>query len=248
VFPHCRMTSTRATDTQTLFQNFGRVFTALDEKLEKPVMEHLRAVYSTLAIGVSIAAGGALTHLYTDTLRAGFLLSIGSFFLMMALIGTPATRENEKKRMGYFAGFCFTTGISVGPLLEMALAVDPSIIATALTGTVLIFGAFSLASLHAESTKYLFLGGSLMSATFWLLMVSIFARWLFPVFFILLAGLAISCGFVLYDTQLIVEKNRRGDHDYIWHAVELFIDFVQIFRYLVVLLSEKRDRDERRRR
>lgn len=29
--------------------------------------------------------------------------------------------------------------------------------------------------------RYLFLGGSLMSATFWLMMVSIFARWLFPV-------------------------------------------------------------------
>lgn len=44
---------------------------------EKPVMEHLRAVYSTLAIGVSIAAAGALTHMYTDMLRAGFMLSIG---------------------------------------------------------------------------------------------------------------------------------------------------------------------------
>lgn len=40
-------------------------------------MEHLRAVYSTLAIGVSIAAAGALTHMYTDMLRAGFMLSIG---------------------------------------------------------------------------------------------------------------------------------------------------------------------------
>ena len=28
-------------------------------------------------------------------------------------------------------------------------------------------------------------------------------------------GLAIMCGFVLYDTQLIVEKCRRGDVDYI---------------------------------
>lgn len=34
---------------------------------------------------------------------------------MMALIGTPATRENEKKRMGYFAGFCFTTGLLISP-------------------------------------------------------------------------------------------------------------------------------------
>ncbi len=29
-------------------------------------------------------------------------------------------------------------------------------------------------------------------------------------------GLIIMCGFILYDTQLIVEKRRRGDDDYIW--------------------------------
>ena len=29
-------------------------------------------------------------------------------------------------------------------------------------------------------------------------------------------GLAIMCAFVLYDTQLIVEKRRMGDEDYIW--------------------------------
>ena len=28
-------------------------------------------------------------------------------------------------------------------------------------------------------------------------------------------GLAVMCGFVLYDTQLIVEKRRRGEEDYI---------------------------------
>ena len=29
-------------------------------------------------------------------------------------------------------------------------------------------------------------------------------------------GLFVFCAFVLYDTQLIVEKRRRGDDDYIW--------------------------------
>lgn len=29
-------------------------------------------------------------------------------------------------------------------------------------------------------------------------------------------GLVIFCGFVLFDTQLIVEKCRNGDDDFIW--------------------------------
>lgn len=96
-------------------------------------------------------------------------------------------------------------------------------------------------------------------------------------------GLALACAFVVYDTQLIAEKSRRGDDDYIWHAVELFMDFANIFRlafvlrsyfffffslyflgsralresgsndaifsrYLIVLLADKKQRDNRKRR
>ena len=47
------------------------------------------------------------------------------------------------------------------------------------------------------------------------------------------------CGLVLFDTQMIIEKHSRGDDDYIWHSVDLFIDFVEIFRRLLVILGNK---------
>lgn len=53
-------------------------------------------------------------------------------------------------------------------------------------------------------------------------------------------GLAISCALVLYDTQLICEKRRRGDNDYVWHTIELFIDFLNLFDYIVSILKEKK--------
>ena len=52
-------------------------------------------------------------------------------------------------------------------------------------------------------------------------------------------GFAVMCGFVLYDTQLIITKRRLGDRDFIIHSVDLFMDFINIFRYLLVLLSQK---------
>lgn len=29
-------------------------------------------------------------------------------------------------------------------------------------------------------------------------------------------GLLIMCGFILFDTQLIIEKAENGDKDYVW--------------------------------
>ncbi|CAJ0955043.1 unnamed protein product, partial [Mesorhabditis belari] len=234
-----------AHDATSFFKNIDRTFTALDDKLEKSVKEHLRNVYGTLAMGLGAAAFGAAVHLFTDILRANFLLTLGSIGLMFMLISTPATLENQMKRFGYFFGFCFISGVSTGPLLEQVIRINPSIIFTALMATVFVFGAFTLAALHAPSTKYLYLGGTLASASLGLLCLALFSNF-YNV--ILWGGLAVSCGFILYDTQLIVEKNRRGDQDFIWHAVELFIDFAQVFRYLLVLLSQKEKRDERRRR
>ncbi|NXL06528.1 BI1 inhibitor, partial [Mesembrinibis cayennensis] len=61
------------------------------------------------------------------------------------------------------------------------------------------------------------------------------SSWLFTANLYL--GLMIMCGFVLFDTQLIIEKAESGDKDYIWHCVDLFLDFVNIFRELLMILG-----------
>ncbi|CAH8443320.1 unnamed protein product [Dicrocoelium dendriticum] len=53
-------------------------------------------------------------------------------------------------------------------------------------------------------------------------------------------GFAIFCGFVVFDTQLIIEKRKSGDTDFVWHALDLFIDFIEIFRHLLIILNSKR--------
>merc|ERR1719244_146581 len=60
-------------------------------------------------------------------------------------------------------------------------------------------------------------------------------------------GLAVMCGCVLFDTQLIVEKKRNGDDDFIWHCIDLFIDIVAIFRRLLIILAQKEDNENRKR-
>ena len=43
----------------------------------------------------------------------------------------------------------------------------------------------------------------------------------------------------MFDTQLIIRKARNGDRDFIAHSLDLFIDFVQIFRKVLILLMQK---------
>lgn len=104
----------------------------------------------------------------------------------------------------------------------------------------MIFICFTLSALYAKRRSYLYLGGTLMSGLSILFLVSVLnmffgSAMLFKAH--MYTGLVIMCGFVLFDTQLIIEKAENGDKDYIWHCVDLFLDFVTIFRKLMILLA-----------
>lgn len=46
-------------------------------------------------------------------------------------------------------------------------------------------------------------------------------------------------GFVLFDTQMIMEKRRAGSTDCIRHSMDLFFDLVSVFRRLLIILTQK---------
>ncbi|XP_033728668.1 probable Bax inhibitor 1 [Pecten maximus] len=218
------------------------------DNLENHVQAHLKRVYGCLAISMFTACAGAYVHLYTGWLQAGLLTTIASIGLMFWLASTRHSKENETKRLGIFAAFTFLSGMSLGPLLDYVIKVDPSIIVTALLGTSVIFISFSLAALYNTNRTFLYMGGFLLSTLSWLclaglLNIFIGSRLIWEVQ--LYAGLFIFCAFVLYDTQMIVEKKRMGDDDYIWHSVDLFMDFIQIFRRLLIILSNKDKKKEK---
>uniref|UniRef100_A0A194AM79 Putative bax inhibitor-1 protein n=1 Tax=Pinctada fucata TaxID=50426 RepID=A0A194AM79_PINFU len=219
------------------------------DNLEPYVQSHLKKVYGALSISMLTAAVGAYVHLFTGLMKAGLLTSLASLGLMIWLAATHHSKETEGKRLAIFAGFTFFSGMSLGPLLDHVIDIDPSIITTAFMGTTVVFVSFSLAALYNTDRTFLFMGGMLMSGLSWLLLagfLNIFfqSSLIWDVY--LYGGLIIFCLFVLYDTQLIVEKRRNGDEDYIWHSVDLFLDFINIFRKLMIILSKKekkRDRD-----
>ncbi|XP_064598061.1 probable Bax inhibitor 1 [Liolophura sinensis] len=213
--------------------------------LEKRVQDHLKNVYTCLFIAMFAAAGGSFLHLYLRFMLPSLITVIGSIGLMLWLAATPHTKQNFTKRMAILGGFATLTGMSLGPLMDYVIRLDPSIIPTAFMGTCVIFGSFSLAALFCRSRTFLYLGGALMSGMMWLFFLSLLniflgSQLIFDV--TLYLGLLIFCGFVLFDTQLIVEKCRNGDDDFIWHSVDLFLDFINLFRKLLIILSSKEEK------
>merc|ERR1712002_412896 len=133
-------------------------------KIDASTKKHLRNVYAALAITTLAAAAGAAIHLFTDILKGGILASLAGIGFILALGFTSNEPKNQIKRLGYLAGFGACTGLSLGPLLDHVIAVNPQIVSTAFFASALIFVCFSLTALWAEDRSYLYLGGSLMSA------------------------------------------------------------------------------------
>jgi len=226
-------------------------FNTFNHKFDAPIRSHLKSVYACLTMSIMSAAAGAYVHLFTNLLRGGGILyALLSMGLVMGLMATPDNGKNRSTRMGLLLAFSFFSGLGTGPLLDMAIRINPSIIPNAFMLSGMIFACFSGAALFAPDGQYLYLGGTLMSglsALFWMGLMNLFfqSQLIFQVY--LWGGLLLFCGFIMWDTQVIIEKRKRGDGDFIKHSLDLFIDFMQVFRRVLILLMQKDDNKKKRR-
>jgi len=55
-------------------------------------------------------------------------------------------------------------------------------------------------------------------------------------------GFIIFIGYVVFDTQMMIEQAKFSD-DFIMPAIQLFIDFVGIFVRLLFILSDKKKKN-----
>merc|ERR1712112_396058 len=113
-------------------------------KFEAPVRSHLKNVYASLTMSVMASAAGAYVHLYTSLLQGGgFLFSLLGVGLALGLFMTPDNGKNRGMRMGMLLGFAFLTGLGLGPLLQLAIMMNPSLVPSALMITSAVFACFT---------------------------------------------------------------------------------------------------------
>jgi len=146
--------------------------------------------------------------------------------------------------LAFLLGIGVLQGCTIGPLVGLALDTDYSLVTTAFAGTAAVFVCFSGAALFSERRSFLYLGGllsSCLSLLLFLSFVNIFFHSTGIYTIHLYLGLLMFCGFIVFDTQMIIEKASLGDRDYIKHSLDLFVDFIGVFvRLLIILLRNKK--------
>ena len=137
-------------------------------------------MYASLTMTVASATVGAYVHLFTSLLQGGGLLfSLAAAGLAFGLFLTPDNGKNRGTRMAMLLGFGFLTGLGMGPMLQLAMMMNPTLVPTAFMVTSVIFACFTGAALMAPDGKYLYLGGTLLSGLstlMWLGFINIFFR------------------------------------------------------------------------
>lgn len=236
----------------TSFTNFSyeRFMRNMGQNLEPSVRYHLSKVYACLTATCAAATVGSIIHLQ-GIWQAGLLSALVSLGLVLGLVFTPDNGKNFNLRLGLLLGFGAFSGHSMGLLLEQVIFINPAIVVTALVGTTTIFTCLSAAAVLAKRGSYLFLGGILMSTLSAMFLISL-GNLLFRSYFVqelnLYIGLAVMSGFVLFDTQMIMEKHRMGSNDCIAHSLDLFYDVISIFRRLLIILTQKEQNNERKKK
>ncbi|CAN6192279.1 unnamed protein product [Urochloa humidicola] len=231
------------------FQSQRRSFDSLKRlgHISPAVQTHLKHVYLTLCSALAFSALGAYLHIALNV--GGTLTTVGCLAAIFFLMSLPPSQDHQRNRFALLMSAALLQGASIGPLLDLVLHLDPRILVTAFVGTAIAFGCFSGAAIVAKRREYLYLGGLLSSALSILLWLqfatSIFGHSHTTFTFELYFGLLVFLGYMVFDTQEIIERAHHGDMDYIKHALTLFTDFVAVLvRVLVIMMKNAQEKSE----
>ncbi|XP_047983464.1 bax inhibitor 1-like [Salvia hispanica] len=213
------------------------------------VQTHLKQVYLSLCCALLASAVGVYLHILWNV--GGILTLLGCMGCIFWLLATPF--HQEKKKVSLLMAVALLEGASIGPLVKLAIEFDPSILVSAFVGCSLAFGCFSGAAMVARRREYLYLGGLLssgLSILLWLHVASsIFGGSMALFKFELYFGLLVFVGYIVVDTQDIIEKAHLGDLDYVNHSLTLFTDFVGVFvRVLIIMLKNASEKEEKKKK
>ena len=214
----------------------GNLATARSNSAILSTNKLIRNTYTLLSLTLLFSAFTATVSVFLRMPPMTYLVSIIGAFLLMWLV-LPKT-ANSAKGLGVVFAITGLMGFALGPMLNMYLSLPngPSIIATALAGTGIIFLGLSG---YALTTKrdFSFLGGFLfvgLLVIFGVALLNIFLG--IPALSLALSAaiVMLMSGFILFDTSRMV---NGGIDNYVIATVQLYVNIFNLFVSLLHLLG-----------
>eukprot|EP01060_Flectonema_neradi_P033610 TRINITY_DN568_c0_g1_i4.p1 TRINITY_DN568_c0_g1~~TRINITY_DN568_c0_g1_i4.p1 ORF type:complete len:227 (+),score=31.87 TRINITY_DN568_c0_g1_i4:54-734(+) len=202
------------------------------------VHAYITTVYQHLTILGAMACVGCAVQ-----------LKVGIFMFWPMLLGSIAalyfvyTSTSYPFRLSMFLTFGFLGGWSVGPIISI-YKIPGDLVLTAFALTTLIFVCFTASAMYSKRGEWLHIGGILSSC-----ITGLFAVWVLSLFFtipffhtiLIYGGLVVFSLYVAYDTAIMIENANNGNKDAMIDSINLFIDFLAIFKRILIILAESRD-------
>ncbi|KAJ3371155.1 Bax inhibitor 1 [Allomyces arbusculus] len=248
------------------------IFSASTSMLETPVAallsfaplspvarQHVTGAYTTLAWMTAITAAtsygvltGWLPALHPLIPFIGMMVALGIFRM------SSRTKDALTTRRAALAGFAALEGASLVSLLELVQLVSPRILPQAVVSTLLVFTSFSVAAMTSTRRSMIYLFGflgSALSILAWMSFANVFmnSRLLFNGELYL--GLLVFAGYVMFDTQVMLARvpalavmDRVGrEHAHMDSAIELYLDLVNVFVRIAIIMAKNAAKDQVRR-
>mmetsp|Transcript_13929 Transcript_13929/g.41489 ORF Transcript_13929/g.41489 Transcript_13929/m.41489 type:complete len:278 (+) Transcript_13929:160-993(+) len=225
----------------------GGADAAADEALHRRLrLGFIRKVYGILslqlALTAAVAACLALVRparefvLATPSLTwLGFALSLATLFALMAY-----KHEHPRNAQLLFV-WTLVEAYTVGVVCAAYVSAGQG--ALIVEALVLTFSVFAVLTLFTFQSKvdWSWLGAGLSSALWVLILWGLFS-WMFGIpsgGVYSLFGALIFSGYIIFDTFLITQK--FGYDDYIFASVTLYLDLVNLFFFILQMLSQRRE-------
>ncbi|KAL8221474.1 UNVERIFIED_CONTAM: Transmembrane BAX inhibitor motif-containing protein 4 [Gekko kuhli] len=202
-------------------------------------MAFLRKVYSILSVQVFLTTVTAAVFLYSTTIRtfvhespAVLLLSLlGSLAVIVAL---TIYRHQHPVNLYLLFGFTLLEALTVAITVTFY---EVSVVLQAFILTTAVFLALTVYTL--QSKRDFSKAGAGLFACLWIFLLSGFLRIFFysevAELVFAAAGALLFCGFIIYDTHLLMHK--LSPEEYILAAINLYLDIINLFLHLLRLLE-----------
>lgn len=150
----------------------------------------------------------------------------------------------------FMLGLAFAMGFIAGPGIHMVAELQPELLMQAVLYTAGAFGSFSAVSLFSERRSFLFLGGIIASLTTGMAIYALCSMFMSSAAFgigWLMCGLFVTCLYIIFDTQIIVEQSESGYRNVAAHSLTLFLDLFKLFIEILRILKQL-DEDNKKKK